>query len=327
MDLHAPLDLPLRLRPIAAPMVWGGRRLCADLGKPFDPQAAVGESWELSDLPERRTTIAGGPLDGAPFGDWLRSHRRSSSPFPLLVKFIDARESLSIQVHPDDERAPPGRRGKTECWYVLDCPGDGAVLCGVRSGVDRESFLRAAESGAIESSIERVAIRPGSFVYVPAGTVHAILAGTLLCEIQQASDATYRIWDWGRKPPRPLHLDRAMEVARFPSDPPGPDGPPCVKSTAEWPAGVHALVRNRFFEVRLAVFGASDARAALDGAESAESVVVVVAGSGRWFFGPDEADGAELRAGDTFYVPDGLGPPRLTAGPSGLRLLLARPHH
>jgi len=141
--------------------------------------------------------------------------------YPLLVKYIDAGEDLSIQVHPDDAfnaREGIPDRGKTECWFILDCEPGTEIVYGLKPGVDRSDLEHAIERKTVPESINRVPIHPGDFLFVPPGTVHAILGGTLLCEIQQSSNITFRLWDWDRKPERELHIEKSLEVIRFEED-------------------------------------------------------------------------------------------------------------
>jgi mannose-6-phosphate isomerase len=192
------------------------------LGKLLPPEERIGESWELSDHPNGRSRVASGPFGGEEFGDLLRRFPRemigrASAPdrYPLLVKILDAAEDLSIQVHPDDQYASSrGDRGKTECWYIMDCPIDGEVIFGLADGVNPSDLRRGARDGSIERMVARQKIQPGSFLFVETGTVHALLAGTLVCEVQQSSDTTYRLWDWNRKPARDLHIEDSIAVTR-----------------------------------------------------------------------------------------------------------------
>ena len=199
---------PLLMRPTLDPKPWGGRRLAA-YGKAL-PDEPIGESLESG----AAAIIDGGPFDGIELGVLAREMplallgRRGAAAagrlgdFPLLVKLIDAQQDLSIQVHPSDALAPPGRRGKTEAWLILESDEGGSLVTGVSGTIDAES---------IGERIVREPVRAGDVFFVPAGTVHAIGAGVLLYEVQQASDVTYRLYDWGR--PRELHLKRGLEVA------------------------------------------------------------------------------------------------------------------
>jgi mannose-6-phosphate isomerase len=224
---------PLRFEPIFKELIWGGRRLATVLGKRLGPGSRYGESWELSDHRDDVSRVAEGPLAGASLrelvqcrGDELLGtaiERRDQ--FPLLVKFIDAHLDLSVQVHPDDER---GRRladdnGKTEAWVVMHAEPGSQIYAGLRPGVTRGDFARALESGEIEPLLHHFDARPGDCILIPAGTVHAIGAGVVLAEIQQMSDATFRVHDWGRVgadgKPRTLHLAEALESTDFEAGP------------------------------------------------------------------------------------------------------------
>ena len=164
--------------------------------------------------------IANGPYAGQTFGELVRRFPREmcgvdSAPerFPLLVKYIDAGDDLSVQVHPSDATAPAGDRGKTECWYIMDCEPGAQLIYNLAPGVTAASLREAASSGQMEACVQRIVIRPGDFVYIPAGTVHAILAGTLLCEVQQSSNTTYRLW--GLEPSAPAHAACGRGLRRF----------------------------------------------------------------------------------------------------------------
>jgi mannose-6-phosphate isomerase len=222
------LIFPLRMKPHFDPKPWGGRRLKEVLGKDI-PEGKIGESWEISTTGGKVSHVDGGPLDGLALDEVLRRWpvatmgRLAGREFPLLVKFIDASENLSVQVHPDDKtarRLEDFPRGKTESWVILEA-GDGAELIhGLMEGTTREALAKSADSPGIEMHLRRVPIRRGTVAPVTAGTVHAILAGTLLCEVQQASDITYRLYDWNRKPPRPLHIEQSLESIPFGEKPP-----------------------------------------------------------------------------------------------------------
>ncbi|MEQ8820360.1 MAG: mannose-6-phosphate isomerase [Sumerlaeia bacterium] len=211
---------PLLLDPAFSPRPWGGTKLKEKFGKtPPAGLGPIGESWELSDHPNGRSRVLGGAFAGREFGEVLRAFPREmigreAAPerYPLLVKLIDAAEDLSIQVHPQDATAPAGERGKTECWYVMDCEPGTEVVFGLEMEVAPEDVLRGAEDGSLAEHVRRFRIQPGSFLFVRAGTVHGILGGTVICEVQQSSDTTYRLWDWNREPKRELHVEEALKV-------------------------------------------------------------------------------------------------------------------
>lgn len=220
---------PLLLEPALVARVWGGQRLESRLGKELPPDQPVGESWEIF----WKNRILNGPLQGATLGDVIAQFPGamtgtdgSGPEFPLLVKFIDAQDWLSVQVHPDDERAAALEgepRGKTECWYVIDSAPGAQLAYGLAVQLDAESFRRAIQEGRAQDVIQYVSVAPGDFVFVPAGMLHAIGPGLLLYELQQTSDTTYRVYDWNRMGldgrPRELHLDKALACTRFEVNP------------------------------------------------------------------------------------------------------------
>jgi mannose-6-phosphate isomerase len=224
-------DLPiLKFEPILKPTVWGGRELARLFGRRLPGDGPFGESWELVDLPGEGSVVADGPLLGATLADLRRDRPEEllgpasllEGRFPLLLKFIDARRTLSVQVHPDEAacaRLGGGARPKTEAWYVIDREPGAALYVGLREGVDRALFEDGLSQGTLEDLLRRVPVEPGDFVHLPAGTVHAIGAGIVLAEVQQASDTTYRVFDWNRVgldgKPRALHVAEALEAIDF----------------------------------------------------------------------------------------------------------------
>ncbi len=218
---------PLRLEPLLSPRVWGGDRLHALLGGPTPVPGAdpIGESWMVY----RDNVVLNGRWAGetlatvaARLGSRLLgidSVARYGDEVPLLTKFIDAAAPLSVQVHPDDAYARVHERsfGKSEAWYVLQADADAAVLWGFRQDETPATIQRAVAEGSLEQRMNRVPVAAGDVIYNPAGTVHAILAGILVFEVQQSSDVTYRLYDYGRLGsdgrPRTLHLERALAVA------------------------------------------------------------------------------------------------------------------
>lgn len=234
----------MKFTPIVKKLVWGGRRLEQLLGKTLPADDPYGESWEVVDLPDNQSAVAEGVFRGQTLGDLLATHKEEilgraqllDGRFPLLYKFIDADQRLSVQVHPDEaacRRIGRGARPKTEGWYIIDCRPGAALYVGHKHGVDRDAFARALKKGEVEALLNKVEVSPGDFVYLPAGTVHAIGAGIVLAEVQQSSDTTYRVFDWNRVGldgrPRQLHIEQALESIAF--DRPGqPEvSPPSTK--------------------------------------------------------------------------------------------------
>lgn len=314
---------PLLMAPIFSERPWGGRRLAAVLGKDVPESGGPwGEAWELSDHPAGRSAVANGPCAGQLFGDLTRRFPRemcgapaAPARFPLLIKFIDAGDDLSIQVHPSDATAPAGDRGKTECWYIMDCEPGAAIVYGLAGGVGAASLRAAAQSGAMEPCLRRVPIRKGDFLDVPAGTVHAILAGTLICEVQQSSDTTYRLWDWDRRPPRPLHIEESCAVAEY-----DPAKTPAIVSVAALAPGAwHRLLRNDFFEVSTAAWGPGQCGAGELANPHGLALNVVEGGGTLQAGGWPEIE--ILRTGQTWFLPAALQDWSVQAGAAGLRLL------
>jgi mannose-6-phosphate isomerase len=216
---------PLQFDPVYQERLWGGQELWRVLGRKM-PRESIGESWEISGHPNGPTCVANGPLRGRTLpelmeidAEGLLGVDRRDKDFPLLVKIIAAADDLSIQVHPDDELAKlKGTRGKTEVWYVLSAMEGARIYYGVRPGVTRSDLQKTLEAGKIISLLNEFPVRPGDFIPIPAGCVHALGAGVMVAEIQQSSDTTYRLYDWDRTDaqgkPRQLHICDGLEAVK-----------------------------------------------------------------------------------------------------------------
>jgi mannose-6-phosphate isomerase len=251
---------PLQFRPILKRLRWGGRRLGTLLGKSIGDGSDYAESWEIADLGADQTTVIGGSYQGWTLHHLVETHgpallglQSTADRFPLLVKFLDAHDRLSVQVHPNDEQARRlgcGSCGKTEAWVVLFAEPGACLYTGLKAGVDRAAFIRSLEAGRIEQCLHSYNVFPGDCVLVPAGTVHTIGEGVVLAEIQQTSDTTFRIDDWGRLgpdgKPRTLHIDEALQCIDFERGPVDPIVPQ-VHSNGE--QRVEELVACPFFEM------------------------------------------------------------------------------
>jgi mannose-6-phosphate isomerase len=235
---------PLQFRPRLVEKIWGGRRLETALGKTLPPGALIGESWELYDFPPGvvdkyaewvSAEIANGPLAGrslhwaiSEFGKDLYGDvpLTAQGQFPILIKFLDAVQDLSVQVHPDQQYAQshPGAHLKSEAWYVVENEPGAAIYKGLTPGTTREQFADAIERGTVMDHVVRIPVKPGHCHYLPSGTVHALGAGVLVAEVQTPSDTTYRVFDFNRIEPstgqlRQLHVKEALECIDFSGKP------------------------------------------------------------------------------------------------------------
>lgn len=227
---------PLILEPYLRPMPWGGKRLAQWLGLP-EPDHFIGEAWLVSDHPLHTSRVVNVPSDDCTLRTLMASWPEAiagykTTRFPLLVKIIEARENLSIQVHPDDESAQqwaPQEGGKTEAWLVLETTPEGKIYLGLRPGITRDVLLREIPLGTLPLCLNTYTPEVGECYYVPAGTIHALGAGVCVLEVQQTSDATFRLYDWGRLDaqgkPRPLHREAGLAVLREYTPEAGPQKP------------------------------------------------------------------------------------------------------
>ena len=284
---------PLRFEPILKEKVWGGTRLVR-YGKTLPDGALVGESWEVADLAATsasgagggaaRSVITNGPLAGRTLHDamdeWgvgLMGDAKPSADgaFPLLVKLLDAREHLSVQVHPSPEYAAahPDAHLKTECWYVLEAEPGGVIYKGVKPGVTRERFEAALREGAGEGVVpllDSVPAVPGEMHNLPSGTVHALGAGVLVAEVQTPSDTTFRVYDWAAeygRAGRELHVEQALACIDFGAAPP---------ATSLGDAQSARLVTTEFFTVDVVRLG--NGQWAMGNGEEGPVVVMVLEG-------------------------------------------------
>jgi mannose-6-phosphate isomerase len=226
---------PLTFQPVFKERVWGGRSLERLYGKALPPAAPFGESWEISDRPEAASVIANGPLAGQDLRRLMEEHGRdvlgpvavtAGGRFPLLIKILDARETLSVQVHPPAAAAAPwGGEPKTEMWYVVEAAPGAELFAGLKRGVARAEFEQRVRDGSVAGCLHRLPVQAGDALFLPSGRVHAIGAGVVLFEIQQNSDTTYRVFDWNRAgldgQPRQLHVAQSLASIDFADFEPG----------------------------------------------------------------------------------------------------------
>ncbi len=221
---------PLKFQPILKDKIWGGEKLNKYFSKDSHSKI-LGESWEISTVPEDISMVSNGELKGKSLQDLLeqytsdllgkKNYKRFGNDFPLLIKFIDAKEDLSIQLHPDDELAKERHNsfGKTEMWYVMQADKDANLIVGFNQDMDKETYLKHLEDKSLTKILNFDTVKEGDTYFIEAGRVHAIGAGVLLAEIQQTSDVTYRVYDWDRKDDegneRELHNDIAIDAFDF----------------------------------------------------------------------------------------------------------------
>lgn len=217
---------PFLLQAPCKDYLWGGNRL-REFGKVSDADK-IAESWELSCHPDGESVIASGEFAGMTLTQFLAAHPEAAGEncrqferFPVLIKLIDAHDDLSVQVHPDDAYAlsHEGEYGKTEMWYVIDAKEGAELIYGFRSELTKDDFRRAIEENTLLDKVNRVPVRAGDVFFIPSGTLHAIGRGLLIAEVQQNSNTTYRVYDYGRLgkdgKPRELHIEKALDVTNL----------------------------------------------------------------------------------------------------------------
>lgn len=274
--MNNPILYPLKLTPSLHVKVWGGRKLATEMNKSLPTDEPYGEAWELHDT----ATISNGALAGQTLADALNVYgtdlvgdgNDQAEGFPLLAKILDAEDWLSIQVHPDDAQARElegDPRGKTEAWLIL-AADDGAKLCiGVQPGTSREAMAQAIRDNTLEDMLAYAEVQPGDVFFVKANTIHAIGPGILLYEIQQSSDVTYRLYDWGRMgldgKPRELHIDKGVQVSNVESlpDVKHPEGDTVVMVTCPYFETMRHTLREE--TLQLATDGVFHALTCIDG--------------------------------------------------------------
>ena len=224
---------PLSFHPILKRIRWGGRRLGTELGKPLGPETDYAESWEICDHGSDQSRVAFGPFAEQTLQALLHQHRTemlgpasTAQQFPLLIKYLDCHDRLSVQVHPDDTLArefQPEENGKTEAWVVMATEPGSLIYAGFRPGVTETDLRAALANGTVEQLLHRITPLPGECYFIPAGTVHALGEGVLIAEVQQSSDLTFRLYDWGRLDAagqsRPLHIEESIRCLNFSAGP------------------------------------------------------------------------------------------------------------
>ncbi|MEY4691500.1 MAG: hypothetical protein RIT19_1825 [Verrucomicrobiota bacterium] len=308
------LDTPLVFRPLPKERVWGGRRLEERWGKELPAGVPVGESWEISDRPEGQSVVAEGPLAGTTLRALMERHGPElmgrpvpvGERFPWLVKILDCRDDLSLQVHPPADKARAlGGEPKTEMWYFAETDPGAQIYVGLLGGTTREEFVRRLDDGTVAECFRRHPVRAGDAMFLPSGRAHALGRGNLVFEIQQNSDTTYRVFDWNRTGldgrPRELHRQSALESIDFLDT--HPELIPEFWSVASPGVALRPLVWHRLFSIDLLRF---EAGGALEpGAGDGPWVLGVVSGTLRVTVGAYRRD---LRPGEFLLVPASVVP-------------------
>jgi mannose-6-phosphate isomerase len=308
---------PARLEPIFSARPWGARSLAPLFPEKSNLAEPLGEAW----MTGGECRFASGPFAGQKLGDvwstlpsaWTGTHiNAADGPFPLLVKFIFAEEKLSVQVHPDDEYAArheqaAGGRGKTEMWFAIRARPGAEVLAGLKPGVTPEMFRRAIEDGSAEDCLQHVPLGAGEAIFVPAGTAHTIGAGLVLCEIQEYSDLTYRVFDYNRRDAqgraRELHIEKALRVIRFGEQRGGKIEPARIVRGG---ATESFLVACRFFAAEKWEFAD---RVALATSPEHFELLIILEGRGSIQWG---GESVEYAPAQTWLLPAALGAYQLT---------------
>jgi len=315
---------PLRLKPLYKQYVWGGHRLAGVLGRSLPPDEIFAESWDVCDHGPQQSLVEGGPLDSTPLGELVTARGKDllgrhhpQRRFPLLLKYLDAEEPLSVQVHPDDRLAAAMKLsdpGKSEAWCVLQAEPGATIWAGFNQPVDRHTLETAIRDGVLERYLHRFQPQAGDCLFLPAGTVHALGAGLLVAEIQQSSDNTFRLYDWNRVGtdgrPRPLHIQEGLDAIDYAqgavaATPPRRTELPCLERLV----ACDKFVLDRWTLAAPQSLGGDDRC----------HVLTVLAGAVRV-----EADRTDspLGLGQTALLPASIGPTRLSPDEGGPAIVL-----
>jgi mannose-6-phosphate isomerase len=305
---------PLRFQPLYKRYLWGGRKFETFLGRALGPGENYAESWEICDHGADQSVAAWGTLTGLTLGALVAEHGQEllgrhhpRSRFPLIAKFLDARQTLSVQVHPNDAQAArldPPDLGKTEAWIVLDAAPRSLIYAGLKPGIDRPALESAVLEGRCADCLHSFHPQAGDCVFLPAGTVHSLGAGLLVAEIQQSSDTTFRLFDWNRLgpdgKPRPLHVEQGLKAVDYEI---GPVNPQPAQMTDR--PGTSRLVACEKFVLDKLSF---DAPCEIGG-DGRCHILIVLEGS---LFVEGDPALAPMSLGSTALVPACLGPVVLT---------------
>lgn len=315
---------PFLLKPAAKDYLWGGSRLNDDIAKGID-MTPLAETWECSTHPDGPSVISSGEFEGMElaellkrFPEFLGTHPLSNpylqkGELPILIKFIDAKKDLSVQVHPDDAYARKVEHelfGKTEMWYVLDAAKDAKLVYGFYHDMDKEKLRRSLEQGTVEKYLQKVKVHKDDVFFIESGTVHAIGAGALIAEIQENSNLTYRMFDYNRRDKngnlRELHVDKALDVVNLKKSSEPRQPLRLLKYQRGW--ATELLCRCQYFQVERMLLNTEACREMADFRtnESSFQVLLCTSGCGLLMYGGTGA--LQFFKGDCIYVPAGSVP-------------------
>lgn len=312
------------MKPAAKDYLWGGNRLNDEFDKNIDLYP-LAETWECSTHPDGLSIVASGKYEGMTLAQVLRDHPEylGSHPLenvgdgkpelPILIKFIDANKDLSVQVHPDDEYAyahEDGQKGKTEMWYVLDATDKASLIYGLQFGLNKDEIKRKIENGTLDGWLQRIPVRKDDVFFIEAGTIHAIGAGTLIAEIQENSNLTYRLYDYDRidknGSKRPLHIDKALDVANLTPR----LRPKQSMRVLKYKKGcaTELLVSCKYFEVCRMLLNTERGRQYVEFTADEKSFRVLLCTSGCGTIVMDDGEHVNFFKGDCIFVPaDSIG--------------------
>ena len=305
---------PLKFKPVYKDYIWGGRNL-EKLNKKL-PDGNVAESWEISSHKDGMSIVENGELAGKTLQQVIEDYgeeilgtsikEKFGDKFPLLIKLIDANKDLSVQVHPNDEYAKlyeNGENGKNEIWYIISCKPGAKIVYGLKGNITKEGFLDSIKKNKIKDCLNYREVSPGDFIYIPAGTIHAIGEGIVIAEIQQTSNLTYRVFDYDRVDKdgnkRELHIDKAMEVVNFNSMENGQQEQSKIsigKSSTKQSKITSEYFNVDLYDIRYEVNETSD--------KNTFYIYVVVEGKGKVNYSDKSMD---IDLGDSILIPTGLG--------------------
>lgn len=298
------MNKPLLMRPTGKDYLWGGQRLNTDFGKNID-LSPLAETWECSTHPDGPSFVVGGKFDGRSLADvikefpeYMGTKHKGETELPILIKFIDAKKDLSVQVHPDDDYAfehENGQNGKTEMWYVLDATEDAKLVYGLNQDCTEEMMREAIEKGTLSNYLQTVPVDKGDLFFIEAGTIHAIGAGCLIAEIQENSNLTYRLYDYNRVDDkgnkRELHVDKAMAVSN-------------LKHSAKPEKSIGAdnlLTSCRYFEVyKMFLNSENEQTVTLHADKTGYRVLLCIEGGGTMTY---DDENVNISKGDCVFIP------------------------